>query len=161
MKRNTGLSIATAAGSGLIFGLGLAIAQMTDPQKVKSFLDVAAIADGNWDGSLALVMGAGFVVMIGFYALARRRVGPVVTAAFVWPTRDPVDSRLVLGASIFGVGWGLSGLCPGPAIALLGLAPGEVMLFVVAMLLGSWGTNLLLTMRNQGGRLIGSNVPAA
>ncbi|MCW5713865.1 MAG: YeeE/YedE family protein [Bauldia sp.] len=152
------LPIAAAAGCGLLFGIGLAIAQMTDPEKVKAFLDVAAIFDGTWDASLAFVMGAGLLVMVAFYRLGGRRDAPVLASAFVWPKRGDVDRQLVLGSTLFGVGWGLSGLCPGPAIAVLGLAPGEFALFVVAMLAGSWATGIALAARD--GRFAGGNLPA-
>ena len=156
------LPIAAAAGCGLLFGVGLAIAQMTDPAKVKGFLDVAAIFDGTWDASLAFVMGAGLLVMMAFYRFGGRRQSPVLTSAFIWPKRGEIDSKLVVGSAIFGIGWGVSGLCPGPAIATLGLAPGEFALFVAAMLAGSWATGIALSMRANGGsRFAGGNVPAA
>lgn len=155
------LPIAAAAGCGLLFGVGLAIAQMTDPAKVKAFLDVAAISDGTWDGSLAFVMGAGVLVMAAFYRLGGRRQSPVLTSAFVWPKRGDIDRQLVLGSALFGVGWGVAGLCPGPAIANLGLAPFEFALFVAAMMAGSWATGIALSVRANGGHLAGSNVPAA
>jgi len=155
------LPIAAAAACGLLFGVGLAIAQMTDPAKIKAFLDVATIFDGAWDGSLIFVMGAGLVVMAAFYRLGGRRQAPVLASAFVWPKRGEIDRQLVLGSAIFGIGWGISGLCPGPAIADLGLAPFEFALFVAAMLAGSWATGIALSVRANGGHLAGGNVPAA
>lgn len=161
MNRST-FPIVVAAGCGLLFGVGLAIAQMTDPAKIKAFLDVATIFDGSWDGSLAFVMGAGLLVMAAFYRFGGRRQAPLLTSAFVWPKRGEIDRQLVIGSAIFGVGWGISGLCPGPAIANLGLAPGEFALFVVAMLVGSWATGTALSVRDNGGsRYAGGNVPAA
>jgi uncharacterized membrane protein YedE/YeeE len=161
VSNRTLLPIAAAAGCGLIFGVGLAIAQMTDPAKIKAFLDVAAIFDGTWDASLILVMGAGLLVTIAIYRIGGARQSPVLTSAFVWPKRGDIDRRLVVGSAIFGVGWGIAGLCPGPAIADLGLAPGEFALFVVAMLVGSWISGIALSARGSGSvRFAGGNVPA-
>lgn len=154
------LPIAAAAGCGLLFGVGLAFAQMTDPAKVKAFLDVAAIFDGTWDASLAFVMGAGLLVMMAFYRFGGRRGTPVLTTAFVMPKRGDIDRQLVVGSALFGIGWGISGLCPGPAIANLGLAPAEFALFVAAMVAGSWATGIALLARNNGNPFAGGNVPA-
>ncbi|MGE0458267.1 MAG: DUF6691 family protein [Bauldia sp.] len=161
MSRRAILQVAVAAGAGIVFGVGLAIAQMTDPQKVKAFLDVATIFDGNWDPSLAFVMGAGLVVMILFYRLARPLTAPLLAPAFVWPRAGKVDRKLVFGSAVFGIGWGISGFCPGPAIADLGLVPGDVILFVVAMLAGSWGAGAAMQFWSQGGTFARTNVPAA
>ena len=120
---------------GLIFGLGLVISQMVSPAKVLAFLDVFGIPSGAWDPSLAVVMAAGLVVASAGYALARRRP-PLLVSESMWPTKQDVDGPLVAGAILFGVGWGLVGLCPGPAIANLAtLAPG-IIIFVVAMMIG-------------------------
>ncbi len=161
MNGRSYLPLLTAAGSGLIFGVGLAIAQMTDPEKVKAFLDVATIFDGAWDPSLAFVMGGGLIVAMLFYRLSRPLRAPFVSPAFVWPKQGSVDRPLVIGSALFGVGWGMAGLCPGPAIADLGLAPAEVGLFATAMLVGSWGAGWAMTARSLGWRLAGGNVPAA
>jgi uncharacterized membrane protein YedE/YeeE len=132
--------VAAALASGIVFGLGLALAQMTDPQKVKNFLDIAAIPDGGWDPSLIFVMGG--AAAVAFFGLRLDRVMrvPLAAPAFVRGTRTAIDRPLVLGAAIFGVGWGLSGLCPGPAVADLSLVPLGVLPFVAAMLVGSWAT---------------------
>ena len=143
MNRNA-LALAAALVSGVVFGLGLAIAQMTDPQKIKDFLDLAAISSGGWDPSLMFVMGGGALVFFAGYRIDRLLRKPVAAPAFVRPDRTHLDTPLVLGAGIFGVGWGISGFCPGPAIADLGLAPGSVILFVVAMLIGSWFAGLAM-----------------
>jgi uncharacterized membrane protein YedE/YeeE len=117
---------------GLIFGFGLLISGMTDPLKVLGFLDVL----GRWDPTLAFVMvGALAVSAIGF-ALARRRGHPLLEAQSRWPAPAAVDAPLVAGAILFGIGWGLVGLCPGPAIVNLGTWSAPVTLFVVAMLAG-------------------------
>ena len=124
--------IASSFIIGLIFGLGLVISQMVNPAKVLGFLDIA----GNWDPSLALVMaGAVAVSSVGF-ALAGRRIKPVWARAFLLPDRRDMDARLVIGAPLFGIGWGLVGLCPGPALTSLSLGLWQVTVFVGAMLAG-------------------------
>jgi uncharacterized membrane protein YedE/YeeE len=117
---------------GLIFGLGLLISGMTQPAKVLGFLDIF----GRWDPTLAFVMAAALVVSgIGF-ALVRQGKRPVLAARYLWPTRNDIDRRLVVGSMLFGIGWGLVGLCPGPALVnLAGLMP-SVMVFVLAMAAG-------------------------
>jgi uncharacterized protein len=134
------LALISAAASGILFGVGLSIARMTDPQKIWNFLDIAAIPSGGWDPSLAFVMGGG--VLVGLVGLRLnqwlRMTKPIAAPAFIKTSRTKVDSQLVVGAGIFGVGWGLSGFCPGPSIADLGLVPGDVYWFVIAMFAGSW-----------------------
>ena len=130
--------------SGIIFGIGLAIARMIDPQKIKDFLDIAAIPSGGWDPSLAFVMGGGLVVAIVGMRLDRLLKKPIAGPTFIKTRRVVIDGQLVAGAAIFGVGWGLSGFCPGPAVANLGVVPGSVILFVAAMLVGSWGAGQVL-----------------
>ena len=130
----------TAAISGILFGVGLSVARMTDPQKIWNFLDIAAIPSGGWDPSLAFVMGGG--VLVGLVGLRLdkwlRLPAPLAAPAFILTHRTKIDRQLVVGAAIFGVGWGLSGFCPGPSVADLGLVPGDVWLFVIAMFGGSW-----------------------
>ena len=127
---------------GFIFGCGLFISGMIRPDKVLGFLDVLAIPSGNWDPSLAIVMGVALVVTAGGYALARRRA-PLIEAKSQWPTHKLIDRPLVVGSVLFGIGWGLVGLCPGPAIENLAtLSPG-VIVFVVAMAVGMLGHDLL------------------
>jgi uncharacterized membrane protein YedE/YeeE len=139
-------ALLSAAVSGVLFGIGLSIAQMTHPEKIWNFLDLAAIPSGGWDPSLAFVMGGGLVV--AFFGLRLDRwLGlrePLAGPAFITTSRTKVDTPLVVGAVVFGIGWGLSGFCPGPAIADLGLVPGDVWLFVLAMFLGSWVAGLFL-----------------
>jgi uncharacterized protein len=121
---------------GFIFGWGLFVSGMIRPDKVLGFLDVLAIPSGNWDPSLAVVMAAALVVAGIGYALARRRT-PVFEAANQWPTQTAIDRSLVGGSLLFGIGWGLVGLCPGPAIEnLASLSPG-IVVFVVAMAVGT------------------------
>jgi uncharacterized protein len=120
--------------SGLIFGLGLAISGMANPAKVQNFLDVA----GAWDPSLAFVMaGASAVTLVG-YRLVWTRPAPLLDARFATPTRTAVDRPLVAGAAIFGVGWGIGGYCPGPALTALPLLAPGTLVFVPAMLVGLW-----------------------
>jgi len=117
---------------GLIFGLGLVISGMTQPQKVLGFLDIF----GRWDPTLALVMAAALIVSGAGFALARQQKQPMLTAQHLWPTRTDVDRSLVAGSVLFGIGWGLAGLCPGPALVnIAGLWP-SVIVFVLAMTAG-------------------------
>jgi uncharacterized membrane protein YedE/YeeE len=118
--------------AGIVFGAGLALADMTNPAKVQNFLDVF----GSWDPSLAFVMGSALVVSALGSRVARRRRAPWLAATFRMPTRRDLDARLVAGASLFGVGWGLGGLCPGPALAGLLQGVPQVYLFVAAMAAG-------------------------
>jgi len=126
-------------GCGLLFGAGLLISGMTQPEKVIGFLDIF----GAWDATLAFVMaGAVAVTSVGF-ALARRRGAPVLTAQSLWPTRSDIDAPLVGGAVSFGIGWGLIGLCPGPALVNLAGLSLPVIVFVVAMAVGMIGQDAL------------------
>jgi uncharacterized protein len=128
--------ILAALAIGLIFGLGLTISQMIDPAKVLGFLDVAAIATGAWDPSLALVMAGGLTVALVGYRLVLPRGAPLLADRFHLPAPSDLDGRLLLGSAIFGVGWGIAGICPGPAFTALGLGYTDVALFVAAMLAG-------------------------
>jgi len=125
--------------SGLVFGLGLTISQMINPAKVIGFLDLA----GAWDPSLAFVIGGAVPVAAIGFAIAARRRAPLLSPAFKAPTQTALDMRLILGAVLFGIGWGLVGYCPGPALAALGLANPATVLFVAAMLVGMAGFTLL------------------
>jgi len=121
--------------AGLIFGLGLVVSQMIDPAKVLGFLDTA----GNWDPSLAFVMiGAIPVAAVGFRA-TRARPAPVLDIAFHGATRIRIDAGLVIGSTLFGIGWGLVGFCPGPALTSLALGRWQSFVFVAAMLAGMLG----------------------
>jgi len=117
---------------GILFGIGLTIAQMVNPAKVLSFLDLA----GNWDPSLAFVMGGGAGVAALGYRLVLRRQRPLLADAFQVPKRTDIDARLVIGGGLFGIGWGIGGLCPGPALSVLALGHSEAIIFMVAMLTG-------------------------
>lgn len=117
---------------GLIFGAGIAISGMANPAKVLNFFDVA----GNWDPSLGFVMGGALIVSLIGYQLIFRRGKPLLDAKFYVPTRRDIDGKLILGASIFGIGWGIGGFCPGASIPALGLLKADVVTFVLAMLVG-------------------------
>jgi hypothetical protein len=119
--------------SGLAFALGLGLAGMTQPAKVIGFLDVA----GRWDPSLALVMGGAVLVTLVAFALVLRRRAPVLAPAFDLPGQSRIDRPLVVGAVVFGVGWGLSGVCPGPALVSLATLTPASLVFVAAMLGGT------------------------
>ena len=118
--------------AGTLFGAGLTVSGMTDPQRVRGFLDLFE----QWDPTLAFVMG-GAVLVMAFAWQSRKRLGhPLFAERFVLPDRSDLDARLISGSALFGIGWGLAGLCPGPAIASLALAPAAVLPFVVAMFVG-------------------------
>lgn len=118
--------------SGLVFGLGLILAGMTDPLKVKGFLDLA----GAWDPSLALVMGGAIALGVFVFARAAKRVRSWTGATMEIPATRTIDRRLVFGGVLFGVGWGVAGFCPGPALVALGSGMGAAGVFVAAMLVG-------------------------
>ena len=126
------MKVLAALLSGVVFGAGLFVSGMTNPAKVLGFLDVA----GVWDPSLAFVMGGALAVNTVSFALTRRRAQPLFAETFSLPTLRDIDVELVAGALLFGVGWGLVGLCPGPALA--GLSRGElaVYVFIAAMIAG-------------------------
>jgi uncharacterized protein len=126
--------------SGLIFGLGLILSGMTEPLKVKGFLDVA----GAWDPSLGLVMGGAIAVGAVAYALARGRKKSWGGAPMEIPTDQTIDERLVIGGALFGIGWGIAGFCPGPALVALGSGSISAAIFVVAMLVGMVGHDKFL-----------------
>lgn len=125
--------------AGLLFGLGLTVSHMIDPAKVIGFLNLA----GHWDPSLVLVLAAAVTVAGAGFAIARRRSAPFCDARFAEPARTQLDMRLVGGAVLFGVGWGLVGYCPGPALASLSVGGVAPVVFVAAMLAGMLLFNLL------------------
>jgi len=130
--------LATSAVSGLLFGAGLYVSQMVDPYKVLKFLDFTAIPTGGWDPSLAFVIVPAIVVMFIAVQIGKRRRAPLFDAEFNQPEYNRIDLPLVGGAALFGVGWGMSGICPGPAIALVAFLPDNLWIFLVAMFVGSY-----------------------
>jgi uncharacterized protein len=135
--------------AGTLFGLGLAVSQMVNPAKVLGFLDIAAAwrrAAGGWDPSLALVMAGALAVTFFGFRLVTRQEAPVFAPSFELPRAGAVDGKLIAGAAIFGVGWGLVGFCPGPALASLAFGLPQSIVFVLAMVAGAW-------LYRSGGRL--------
>ena len=130
--------IVTSFGCGLIFGLGLLISGMTEPDKVLGFLDFF----GAWDATLALVMAGAVAVGSAGFALARRRKAPLLASAFAWPSRSEIDAPLLAGSVLFGIGWGLAGICPGPALVNLEGLSAPIIVFVAAMIVGMFGYEL-------------------
>ncbi len=126
------LQVLVALASGVLFGLGLAISGMIDPARVQGFLDVF----GAWDPSLAFVLGGAVTVAFGGMFWVRNMRRPVLDDTFHMPTNTWIDGRLILGSAIFGIGWGLGGFCPGPAIASLSLGLTQTFLFVAFMVAG-------------------------
>jgi uncharacterized membrane protein YedE/YeeE len=121
-------------GAGLLFGIGLWISGMAVPKKVLDFLDVT----GNWDPSLLLVMGGAVAVTLAAFRPALKRPKPLFAERFVVPTRSDIDLPLVGGAALFGLGWGIAGYCPGPALTALSNLTLEIFVFVAAMVAGGW-----------------------
>ena len=124
--------VATAFVCGLLFGIGLIVSQMSNPAKVIGFLDIT----GQWDPSLAFVMAGAVAVFALGYRLALRRSAPVLDKSFALPGKTNVDKALISGSLLFGLGWGLAGLCPGPAIVSSSFGDPRIWMFIVAMLSG-------------------------
>lgn len=133
------LRSAGALLAGIIFGLGLAVSHMINPAKALAFLDVA----GRWDPSLALVMAGALAVALVGFRMTLRRPGPLLGERFELPSAKNIDGRLLTGAVVFGIGWGLVGFCPGPAIASVAFGLKEAFIFVAAMFTGAWLHNAL------------------
>lgn len=122
----------TALISGTLFGVGLAISGMGNPERARGFLDLF----GKWDPTLAFVMGGAMIPMAIAWIVRKRMHRPLACDGFDLPGTKLVDGKLVIGSALFGIGWGIGGLCPGPAVADLAIAPGKAAIFVVAMLAG-------------------------
>lgn len=122
--------IATIAG--VLFGFGLALSGMLSPGKVIGFLDIA----GNWDPSLAFVMGGAVVITVVSFRILLKRPVPIFGDKFHLPSSNDIDKRLIIGAGLFGLGWGIGGLCPGPALSSLAYADPRIVVFVAAMAAG-------------------------
>jgi len=134
--------------SGLLFAIGLGISGMMDTNKVQGFLDIA----GKWDPSLALVMGGAVMVTFLSFPLIYKRKAPVFEKSFAIPTNKKVDKNLLIGAVLFGAGWGIGGLCPGPAIANLGSLNPSVILFVASMFTGFYLQHAFANRNNQSSK---------
>jgi uncharacterized protein len=132
-----------ALASGLVFGVGLLLSGMIDPKNIVGFLDVF----GDWNPRLMFVMAGAIAVHAPFVAWVRRRGTPLLAADLSIPTRRDIDAALVVGAAMFGVGWGISGFCPGPSLVALPSARAGVVVFVVALVIGSWLQRVLANAR--------------
>jgi hypothetical protein len=132
-------AIVSALFIGALFGFGLALSEMTDPARVIGFLDVA----GRWDPTLLFVIGGALAVTVPAFSLILRRPRPLLAEFFALPTKSKIDGSLIAGAIIFGLGWGIAGFCPGPALAALATGSPSVAFFVVAMIAGQWAASLL------------------
>lgn len=143
--------ILASLAAGILFGLGLTVSQMINPAKVLNFLDLS----GAWDPSLAFVLAGAVGVTLVAFPIVLRRPAPVLAPKFHLPSKTDIDARLLGGAILFGLGWGLVGLCPGPALAALGVEFRSVVLFVVAMTAGAVLVRLLpepaAAVASQGG----------
>lgn len=137
------LSLFTQLVIGLIFGAGLVISGMSDPAKVLSFLDLAAIPTGGWDPSLILVMLSGVGTAFVGFKLVLRQSRPVFDETFHLPATSKIDRRILVGPAIFGIGWGLAGFCPGPAFTALSGGGIAVYVFMIMMLMGMGCARLL------------------
>lgn len=145
MSRDLNLPyLAVAAVAGLLFGFGLYVSQMVDPQKVLHFLDFIAIPSGGWDPSLAFVMGSALIVMFIAVRIGRTRGKPLLDVQFHEPEFNRIDRPLVIGAALFGIGWGMSGICPGPAISLIAFWPQYLPVYLLALFVGSYGGSFII-----------------
>ena len=131
--------------SGLLFGYGLALSGMLSPSKVVGFLDLF----GNWDPSLAFVMGGGLIVTFVAFKLLLKRPHPLFGEKFHLPTRQDIDKRLITGSVLFGIGWAIGGLCPGPAISSLAYASPKIAVFCIAMVIGIIAAKKLVPPTNR------------
>ncbi len=137
--------LGAAAAAGLLFGVGLALSGMTHAEKVLGFLDIA----GDWDASLALVLGGAVGVTLITFRFILQRTAPLLAPNFDLPTKTRIDAPLVLGAIVFGIGWGIIGYCPGPAIALLAAPGREAAVVIVSLFIGFALFELLRRIRRK------------
>lgn len=144
------MRLAVTFALGLIFGCGLYLSGMTDPLKVLAFLDIA----GLWDPSLAFVMGGAILVALPIFQLATKRQAPVFGRTMSQPSSRKIDAALIVGSSIFGVGWGLSGVCPGPAVVNLAFFDAKALAFFAALIVG-------LTLERASRFLLTTTIPTA
>lgn len=146
------MRIATAFAAGLIFGLGIVISGMANPAKVLNFFDLA----GSWDPSLAFVMGGALTTTAIGYAVVFRRPRPMLAERFHLPDARSIDRPLLIGSTIFGVGWGIAGFCPGGALPALGTGRTDVVLFVIALIVGMLLADVIKGAIGGAGRLASS-----
>jgi uncharacterized protein len=149
------MSFLTQFFIGLLFGSGLVVAGMSDPQKVLNFLDLAAIPSGGWDPSLMFVMGGGALVTFLGYRFVLKRKQPIFDTQFHMPKAKGIDAPIIVGPAIFGIGWGLGGFCPGPAFTALGTGSPHALFFVLAMVVGMVGARMAAL------KSIGASTPQA
>ncbi len=123
---------------GFLFGAGLVVSGMSNPANVLNFLDLAAISAGKWDARLMFVLGGAVTVTAIGFALVKRRLRPLFAEKFSWPTATAIDRPLMIGAAMFGIGWGLAGYCPGPALASIGAGAADMLYFIPALIAGMW-----------------------
>ncbi|MBS4009901.1 MAG: YeeE/YedE family protein [Roseovarius sp.] len=139
------MRILSALFVGLVFGVGIAISGMINPAKVLNFFDIA----GTWDPSLIFVMGGALLTTFVGYRVVLGRPNPILEPKFKLPTKTVIDTRLIGGSAVFGLGWGIAGFCPGAAIPALGSGKYEVLAFVVALLSGIWVANMIQTKQSD------------
>jgi uncharacterized membrane protein YedE/YeeE len=139
------LQLIVAFLTGLLFALGLIVSGMSNPAKVLNFLDVT----GAWDPTLALVMGGALLVAFPAFRRVLKQPKPVFEERFHLPTKRQIDSTLLSGAALFGIGWGLAGLCPGPALTAAGSGSMPALVFTVAMIVGAWAWKSLDRLRSR------------
>jgi uncharacterized membrane protein YedE/YeeE len=131
-------SLMVALISGILFGLGLSVSQMIDPAKVVNFLDIT----GSWDPSLAFVMAGALAVNLVATPLILKRKKPICDKLFRTPLKEQIDRRLILGAALFGIGWGIAGYCPGPMITSISFVTGDILIVLSAYIVGTLITRL-------------------
>ena len=136
--------LAVSAVAGAIFGIGLYISGMVNPLKVLRFLDFTAIPTGGWDPSLAFVIVPAIAVMFVAVRISKRRSAPLLDTKFHEPEFNKIDTPLVAGAALFGIGWGMSGICPGPAISLMAFWPQYLLIYLLALFVGSYGGSIII-----------------
>jgi hypothetical protein len=141
--------LAVSAVAGAIFGIGLYISGMVNPLKVLRFLDFTAIPTGGWDPSLAFVMIPAVVVMFIAIRIGKARGKPLLDISFHEPEFTKIDTPLVAGAALFGIGWGMSGICPGPAISLMAFWPQYLLIYLLALFVGSYGGSVIIPSGRQ------------
>jgi hypothetical protein len=139
----------TAALSGALFGGGLYISQMIDPLKVLRFLDFGEIPSGGWDPSLGFVIVAAILVMFIGVKISAKKSAPLFNGKFHLPEVKKIDSPLIVGSVLFGIGWAMSGICPGPAISLIAFMPENLLIFLITMFAGSFIGSYILKLMTK------------